>query len=106
MIKDAVYFLEKTKRRKTILGWDKVQLIERRPLKAVIKESQESIFLDYEWVILVCSNKNDYTGYEIMGEDELVEDLTSNYKLMNPQWDGAAFETENYAHHPLDDIPF
>ena len=87
MIKGAIYDIVDYKR--SVLGWDRIELIERRLCSIrsgtnPIREDQECIWLDHEWVILVYRSEVDHTGYEVISETELMEDLV-HYELVNPK---------------------
>jgi len=85
MIKNAIYVIN-PKSENSILGYEKIQLIERRFRMFEVQEQKKTtkkgqvwrVFSDYEWI---CKDLIDNDLF-IFQEDELFEALLSDYQYV------------------------
>ena len=100
MIKGAIYELNEKRKDQTVIGYAKIQLVERRFTDIRVKEIRPSeekrnrhptslnAFFNYEWVVKSLpdgDSEETTTDFFLISETELYEDLNFSYEYVGTE---------------------
>ena len=88
MLAGTKYKITTPGRKRSVLGYHSLELIKRQFAGVRICESEKghNIWFEYQWIIRILDNPKHFV-YECLAEDELFEDLSAHYDVIEEKND-------------------